>query len=819
MFRAGPALALAVLLTNAGFVGAPARAPAAPRTFDVGVISGWHVERDRDTGVVARMWGRHVDAPGAMLDPAIAERAARDFLAAHLADLAPGAAVSDFVVAGNRIDGGLRTVAFAQTWRGLRVVGGQLHVVFAHDRLFFAASQALPHVHVDRVRAGAVIVRDPAARAYRLATKATRGDSDIYVDDAGRELRRDSRVSYATSTLRFDVPVRRPTADRVLAPAPRANLTANGKPVVTSDAGDFTWTGRAPAMVQPTASGPLVVVTNAAGPPATAQLTAQDAQPVDWSLATDELGDAQLTAFVYGMVAKARARQMHPTLAWLDQPLPIFVNDPGDCNASSTADELHFVRASAACENTGRLVDVVLHEFAHALHRQSIIAGAGAFDAAMSEGIADFYAAHLTGDPGVGRGMHFDDTPIRDLDPDRVYPGDVSGSPHATGLIIGGALWDLRGRLYAELGPAAGQTAIERIYIGILERAVDLPSTYTAALVADDDDGDLGNGTPHGCAIEAAFGRHGLAGPGFVTTELAARADGRTITVDVATPTGGTCPPPAVTSIAIDWQVGDGPASTLAMAAQGAAWSAELPDQPAGTVVTYRITATLDDASTRVLPDNRADPRYQLFVGAATPIACEHFDGDPGWTVTGKPEWEVAAPAGFGGDPAAAFSGSLVLGTDLVTNGLYQPNDDTAIETPPIDARGYSRVHLQFRRWLGVEDGNADTATIDVAGTEVWRNAASPALDLDHVDKEWRFVDVDITDLAAEPFTIRWALASNGLHELAGWNLDDVCVVGLDPAPPPDDPGCCSTGGDPRGPAVLALGVIGLTLRRRRRSA
>ena len=33
---------------------------------------------------------------------------------------------------------------------------------------------------------------------------------------------------------------------------------------------------------------------------------------------------------------------------------------------------------------------------------------------------------------------------------------------------------------------------------------------YAELLFADDDDGDLSNGTPHGCAINQAMGRHGL---------------------------------------------------------------------------------------------------------------------------------------------------------------------------------------------------------------------------------------------------------------------------------------------------------------------
>ena len=54
-----------------------------------------------------------------------------------------------------------------------------------------------------------------------------------------------------------------------------------------------------------------------------------------------------------------------------------------------------------------------------------------------------------------------------------------------------------------------------------------------------------------------------------------------------------------------------------------------------------------------------------------------------------------------------------------------------------------------------------------------------PAFSLDHVDREWRFVDFDITEHANEPMSIAWTLASDPFRELGGWNLDEICVVGL----------------------------------------
>ena len=69
-----------------------------------------------------------------------------------------------------------------------------------------------------------------------------------------------------------------------------------------------------------------------------------------------------------------------------------------------------------------------------------------------------------------------------------------------------------------------------------------------------------------------------------------------------------------------------------------------------------------------------------------------------------------------------------------------------------VDTMGHTQVHVQFRRWLTVEDGLNDQASIYGNGTSLWTNFASPrATDpllqglIPHLDKEWRFQDVDLS--------------------------------------------------------------------------
>lgn len=852
--RMGRAALIALILANAGFGGdqaprvASAKQPRPARIVEratTGVPAGWRATRDRDTGALAALWGGSIEVPGALVDAAIAERAARAFAT----QLVPaGTTIAQFTLAANRVEHGKRTVVLQQEMRGLPVIGAQISVVFAHDRLFYAASTAVPgaseaapgtraqiaqaaawlqgagidaSVTATGARAVLPLVYGPGELALEvvdvLDARAGLERWTIYVKPDGTPVMRVGRVAHGSGTVRLDVPVRHPLGSRTRLAAGRANLVVDGVPVISSSAGAVTWNGAAAATVVPSATGELVRVINEAGPAATGALILGNGGTVDWSLATDAEGDAQLTAYAWTMAAKTKARAIHPTLSWLDRRLDVHVNEPGSCNALSDGDSLHFFGAGA-CENAARVTDVVLHEFGHSFHAQSFLAG-GTIDGALGEGLADFFAAHFTGDPGVGRGLHFDDQPVRELDPEGKelrFPDDVVGDQHLTGLIVAGALWDLRKNFIAFGG---GPTPIDAIYLGIVEHATDLSSAYLAALVGDDNDGDLGNGTPHQCSIEQAFAAHGLVADFETTTLSTPVVDGRTVSVDVRVPVSNPCPRAQVVGVELIWQVGEADPQTIAMTGTGTRFTATLPELAGPAIVRFRVVGHLDDGGALAMPDNPADPMYQRMIGTATPLACDLLDADPAWKQSGRMAWEWAQPQGRAGDPPAAFTGERVLGTNLTGSGRY-PAGSSAITMPAVDTTGFADVHLQFRRWLTVEDRAKDRAAIAVGGQVIWENASDGQLD--HVDREWRFVDLA---LPAGGGDITWSIDANSQTELGGWNVDDICVVTFDPdaCVGPDcvedggvDGGCCSASNEPRASTLLGLAVLGLVLRRRR---
>jgi hypothetical protein len=215
-------------------------------------------------------------------------------------------------------------------------------------------------------------------------------------------------------------------------------------------------------------------------------------------------------------------------------------------------------------------------------------------------------------------------------------------------------------------------------------------------------------------------------------------------------------------------------------------FTAQLPLAPDNTVL-YQARIVFLDGSVLTLPDNLADPYYQLYQGQTVALYCTSFeDGDPlaaGWkTGTGDgtaSPWVWGVPKSGGTDPPTAFSGNHALIQAL--GGDYAPKSSSYVRMPPIDIGRWTDVHLQYRRWLAVEDSHYDQARITVGGKQVWVNYTQnvgDASSAQHLDREWRFQDVSVSGLqAGHTLDLAWDLTSDEGLQFGGWALDDVCVV------------------------------------------
>mmetsp|Transcript_3371 Transcript_3371/g.6290 ORF Transcript_3371/g.6290 Transcript_3371/m.6290 type:complete len:732 (-) Transcript_3371:1311-3506(-) len=228
------------------------------------------------------------------------------------------------------------------------------------------------------------------------------------------------------------------------------------------------------------------------------------------------------------------ARSHLPTNNWLQQKLTSNMNIGESCNAFWNGFSVNFYRSSSTCGNTGEIAAIFDHEWGHGMDHNDVTGG---ISAPSGEGIADIYSALRLNDSCIGRGFFKSGTcnnggnactvctGVRDIDykkTQRKAPSTLTwarancdNSVHCLGLVYSEAIWNLYTiDLPTEYGYDQN-TALELtqrltyIAAGAVSTWYDntdnvIPwggcggaSGYKSFLEADDDDGNIENGTPH----------------------------------------------------------------------------------------------------------------------------------------------------------------------------------------------------------------------------------------------------------------------------------------------------------------------------------
>ncbi len=533
---------------------------------------------------------------------------------------------------------------------------------------------------------------------------------------------------------------------------------------------------------------------------------------------------SEVSAYYWQNIVHDHMKFYFPSFTDLDfdQLIRVERND-GSCNAFYDGTSTNFYQDGGGCPSTGLFNDVVMHEYGHGINYDlyfDLGDPGGMGNGAMHEGYADLWGMTVTDNPILGQGfLGGAGTNVRryDLEP-KVYPEDLVGEVHADGEIVAGAWWDVNENFGGDL------TSMTNLWMETHNATIDgadgnegeiFRDVLLEALMADDDNADLGDGTPNDDFITDAFCEHGITLIGNIGLDH----------TEFTAPVEVDAPLVVVTDLEVDFPEYIGSASlfyrtagagayteTLMTEVAGTTYEGTIPAQDQGTIIEYYFKVEdTNGCGGVVLPVNAdlaVEPNLPYFaiVGYEL-IEFEDFDNEFGsWEVdpfgtddaaTGS--WDINTPipstdgtgymvqtetdhtagtgnlCGFTGN-AGEFDG---VGTNDVDNGL------TTLRTPFFDVTDYTDpVFTYYRKYSNASPTSANP------GNDVWQvyitddGSDWTRVERTHTeDNDWRrnvvrVLDyVDLTEdvamifIAQDSFIVDAELSGGSLVEAA---IDDL---------------------------------------------
>ena len=498
--------------------------------------------------------------------------------------------------------------------------------------------------------------------------------------------------------------------------------------------------------------------------------------------ATGEHILAQTTAYHYVTAARRALVDAGLDADALGPAITTNVNIADSCNAyfSPGGRTLNFFRSGGGCNNSAE-ASIVLHEYGHVADD----AFGGIHDGGLSEGWGDTLACFLLGRPVVGGDLFQDGTDMRSCANDYRYPRGGRDEEHELGQAWAGFAWDVRTGLVDRLGADQGAALASALVLPSLGTdAPDIPSAVREVFLRDDDDGDLGNGTPHWDVLLAAAQRHRL--DFVVSRDLSPPSAITDLTVTARTPT----------SVTLGWTAPGDDGATGTAASYELRWSLVPIDEstfaaanpvpaPLPVAAGQHQTATVRlpvapriHLALRALDDLRNTSRLSNVVTVDLPPPHQVFHdgaerGMGAWRATGM--WHVSTRRA-GAGRSAFWYGDETTGT-YDTPGVA--NRGTLL-SPAIDLTGIADPQLSWLEHVDVESA----ALFDMLRVEVV-DAADTSLVLGANKQRSRTTGfharlLDLTGFGGRTIRIRFSIDT---HDAAsnrgeGWFLDEIRVLG-----------------------------------------
>ncbi len=396
---------------------------------------------------------------------------------------------------------------------------GRKHAEQAYGNAALHASEASLEVWVDPDHSGHLAwtftissesLSDPKARRYWVSAvsepQIISWESLVYPTHSGTV----TGTLWTTSSLQ-------PTANQALPEMQVTRTGGGGGTQVTGSDGRYGFpSGGGTATIGANLGGPFSVVANQAGPIMSESNSGTPANPIDLNFgASTEFETSQVSAFYWTTFVHNLAS---PILAPTDlAALPTNVNINSSCNAYWNGSSINFFKAGSGCPNTA-YSDVILHEYGHGIDSSK----GGILDGAYSEGFGDSMAILGTRQPCVGRDFFGSGTCLRPATDVNMWPPVPGEEIHSVGKRYAQFIWQLVQEL--KKGSSEPEAFLIATRLNLASAAANpssIPDAVFLAFIADDDDGNLSNGTPHCGELAAAAASRNIPHPACPPQRLA----------------------------------------------------------------------------------------------------------------------------------------------------------------------------------------------------------------------------------------------------------------------------------------------------------
>jgi len=453
----------------------------------------------------------------------------------------------------------------------------------------------------------------------------------------------------------------------------------------------------------------------------------------------------------------------------MDYSMPAKVNLTfAACNAFWDGTGVNFFAAGTVgpsgqgseCPSFAQVPGIVYHEYGHGINDkfyQQQGVPSGMINSAVHEGMSDVISAFILDESIVGESVIPGIPFTRLLKNTLRYPEDIKDEGHWDGQILAGAFWDIREATSLELAKRLSNDA----RYGIPDdpdTGVAFGEWYLEVLVADDDDGNLDNGSPNMSVIRQAFNAHGIGDALFMRNSFQhtptpnQSADAASYPIAFTLGNSFFKNPPEQVQIVYSLDNFQTSLSVPATIISGQLYNGEIPQAPIGSFVNYYISA-IDPATTDTLlfPFNAPEASNQFLVGFDSKFR-DDFENDLGWRV-GAPGDDATLGIWDRGIPEAVFTpfGVMQPGEDysddgelcMLTKATPVNNDfpitldgQSTLFSPIFDLSGAENPIISYYEYSTIEIGSL---AIDVSNDSgnTWKSVTALTDTLNNAITPW----------------------------------------------------------------------------------